>query len=121
MAKKTIMIVDDEPPIVQVVGDLLKSKGYKVIGVMSGKEAMEKLKESQPDLILLDIMMPGMDGWDVVEKIKANKNLEKIPIIFLTAKVDAVSRGMGSLASADYITKPFDNNDLIRRIKKVIG
>ena len=121
MAKKTILVVDDEPPIVQVVGDLLKQQGYKVMEATSGKETLEILKKSKPDLILLDIMMPGMDGWDVVEKIKSNKNLEKIPIVFLTAKIDPISRSMGSLASTDYITKPFDNKDLIRRVKNIIG
>ena len=121
MAKKTILVVDDEPPIVQVVGDLLKQHGYKVMEASSGKEALEILKKSKPNLILLDIMMPGMDGLDVIEKIKSNKNFDKIPVVFLTATIDPISRSMGSLASTDYITKPFDNKDLIRRVKNIIG
>ena len=121
MTKKTILIVDDELLIVQVVGALLKQNGYKILEASSGQESLEILKKSKPDLILLDIMMPGMDGWDVIEKIKGNKNLEKIPVVFLTAKIDPISRSMGSLASTDYITKPFDNKDLLRRIKNIIG
>ena len=66
-------------------------------------------------------MMPGMDGWDVVEKIRGNKKLEKLKIVFLTAKIDPVSRSMGSLASLDYITKPFDNKDLVNRVKRALG
>ena len=121
MAKKTIMVVDDEPLTVKVVKDLFESEGYKVITASGGKDAIKILKKSKADLILLDIMMPGMDGWDVCEKIKADKNTEKIPIIFLTAKDDTVSKSMGSLASSDYVTKPFDNKDLIQRVKRVIS
>ena len=121
MTKKIIMVVDDELPITQVVGDLLKTEGYKVITAISGKEALDKLKKNIPHLILLDIMMPGMDGWDVVEKIRGNKKLEKLKIVFLTAKIDPVSRSMGSLASLDYITKPFDNKDLVNRVKRALG
>lgn len=121
MAKKTIMIVDDEPTTLQVVKDLFNSEGYKVITASGGKDALKILKKSKIDLILLDIMMPDMDGWDVCEKIKADKNTEKIPIVFLTAKDDPVSKSMGSLASMDYVTKPFDNKDLIQRVKRVIS
>ena len=121
MTKKTIMVVDDEPLTVKVVKDLFESEGYKVITASGGKEAIKILKKSKVDLILLDIMMPGMDGWDVCEKIKADKNTEKIPIIFLTAKDDTVSKSMGSLASSDYVTKPFDNKDLIQRVKRIIS
>ena len=120
MSKKTIMIVDDEPIINKVIEDIFKPEGYNVIKATNGPEALEKLKKIQPDLILLDIMMPGMDGWDVCEKIKGNKKTENIPIVFLTAKTDPISRGMGSLASKDYITKPFDYKNLILRVKNII-
>ena len=114
------MVVDDEPLIVKVVKDIFKEEGYKVITALSGQECLEKLKNSSVDLILLDIMMPGMDGWDTCAKIKSVKKTEKIPIVFLTAKTDPVSKSMGRLASADYITKPFDMKDLKKRIDSVI-
>jgi DNA-binding response OmpR family regulator len=74
------------------------------------------LKHHRPDVILMDIMMPEMDGWDVVAKMKTNKDLSKIPIIYLTGKTDDLSKGMGSLTSEDYIEKPFDPQDLRSRI-----
>ena len=120
MTLKTILVVDDEPFIVKVVQDIFKEEGYKVITALSGQEALEKLKKMRVDLILLDIMMPGMDGWDTCAKIKSNKKTENIPIVFLTAKTDPVSKSMGRLASSDYITKPFDMKDLKKRIDSVI-
>lgn len=121
MPKKTVMVVDDDAPILQLIGDILKPEGYNIVKVQSGSEALEKLKENKPDLILLDIMMPGMDGWDVCEKIKKNKKIQDIPIIFVTAKTDPISRSMGSLASVEYITKPFDMDDLKKRVKSVLN
>ena len=81
---------------------------------------MQLLKDIKPDLVLLDIMMPGMDGWDVCAKIKNDKKTENIPIVFLTAKTDPISKSMGNLASADYITKPFDIKILKKRIDLII-
>ena len=121
MAKKTIMIVDDEHIINKAIEDIFKPEGYNVIKAESGLEALEKSKKIIPDLILLDIMMPGMDGWDTCAKIKANKKTEKIPIVFLTAKIDPISRSMGMLASKDYITKPFQYKDIVSRVKNIIG
>ena len=125
MAKKTlkkIMIVDDNPDLVYSVKTGLESgsKSYEVIGAQSGKECLEILKVQEPDLILLDIMMPKMDGWDVCAKIKSNKKTEKIPIAFLTAKTDTISKGIGRLASADYIEKPININDLKKRIEAIL-
>ncbi|MEK6808750.1 MAG: response regulator, partial [Nanoarchaeota archaeon] len=91
---------------------------YEVKGVENGKECLDFLSKQKPDLILLDIMMPGMDGWDVCAKIKGKKDTANIPIIFLTAKTDPISKSMGRLASKDYIEKPFELKDLKRRIDK---
>lgn len=121
-AKNTILVVDDNPDLIYSVKEGLKAvaKNYEIIGVESGKKCLELLKKQKPDLILLDIMMPSMDGWDVCAKVKANKDTEHIPIIFLTAKTDPISKSMGRLASKDYIEKPFDIGDLKRRIEKVL-
>lgn len=121
--KKTILLVDDNSDLIYSVKTGLEtiSKNYEVIGVGSGRACLEFLKKDKPDLILLDIMMPGMDGWDVCAKIKSNKKTENIPIVFLTAKTDPISKGMGRLASADYIEKPIEIKDLKKRIDTVIS
>ena len=123
ISKKIIILVDDNPDVLYSVNEGLKSltKEYEMIGVQSGKECLELLKKQTPDLILLDIMMPEMDGWDVCAKIKSNKKTENIPIVFLTAKTDPISRGIGRMASADYIEKPFNIKDLKKRIDEVIN
>ena len=122
MSKK-IMVVDDEPDILTTVGQMLEMSGYEVIRVIDGKECLKKMNESttNPDLILLDIMMPDVSGWDVAAKIKENPEWRNIPIVFLTAKGDTMSVGMGGMASEDYIVKPFDVKDLIIRIQKILG
>jgi putative two-component system response regulator len=79
------------------------------------------VKTQKPDLILLDIMMPEMDGWDVVEKIHENKELEDIPIIFLTAKDDKLTQSVASISVEDYIIKPVDIDLLIKRVEKVLS
>ena len=120
--KKVIMVIDDNPDLLYSVKEGLKSlsNDYEVVTVDSGRKCLQLLEETKPDLILLDIMMPGMDGWDTCAKIKDNKKTENIPIVFLTARTDTISKSMGGLASADYITKPFDIEDLKKRIDSVI-
>jgi len=121
MSKK-IMVVDDEPDILTTVGQMLEMSGYEVIRAADGKQCLRLLNESSsnPDLIVLDIMMPDVSGWDVAAKLKENPEWRSIPIVFLTAKGDTMSIGMGGMASVDYIVKPFDVKDLILRIQKVL-
>jgi len=119
--KKVIMLVDDNPDLLYSVKKGLESLGdYEVVTVESGRKCLQLLKNIKPDLVLLDIMMPGMDGWDTCAKIKNDRKTENIPIVFLTAKTDPISKSMGTLASADYITKPFDMKVLKRRIDSVM-
>jgi DNA-binding response OmpR family regulator len=119
---KKIMVVDDEPDILATVGQMLEMSGYDVIRAIDGKECIKKLNESAitPDLILLDIMMPEISGWDVAAKIKENPRWSSIPIVFLTAKGDTMSIGLGGMAAEDYIVKPFDIKDLVIRIQKIL-
>ena len=117
---KKVMIVDDEPDIRFTVGRMLEMNGYTVIKAVDGKDCIEKLTEFTPDLVLLDIMMPEMSGWDVAAKIKENPSWNDIPIIFLTAKGDTMSIGMGGMAANDYIVKPFNIKDLKDRIEQVL-
>lgn len=120
--KKIILTVDDNQDITYSIqeGLLATSPNVEVLIANDGKSCLKMVKEKKPDLILLDIMMPKMDGWDVAAKLKSDKGTEKIPIIFLTAKTDPISKGMGKLASTDYIEKPFDLSDLQKRIEKVL-
>ena len=120
--KKKIMVVDDNHDVIYSVKTGLESvsSDYEIIGAQGGKECLELLKKQAPDLILLDIMMPNMDGWDVCAKIKSNKKTENIPIAFLTAKTDPISKGIGRLASSDYIEKPFNVKDLKKRIDTLL-
>ena len=120
--KKIVMLVDDNSDLLYSVKKGLESisKDVEVVTVESGRKCLQLLNKVKPDLILLDIMMPDMDGWDTCAKIKNNKETEDIPIIFLTAKTDPVSRSMGGLASSDYITKPFEMKDLKKRIDSAV-
>ena len=120
---KKIMIVDDEPDLVFSIKCGLEnfSGEYKVIGAESGRECFELLKKGQmPDLIVLDVMMPEMNGWDVFTKLKETPEYRKIPVVFLSAKTDVYSKGFGKMAADDYIEKPFDIKNLEKRINKVL-
>jgi DNA-binding response OmpR family regulator len=121
---KKVMIVDDNPDLIYMVKEGLErlDSSIEVIGVNSGKQCFERLKhEPHPDIILLDIMMPEMNGWDVFSHLQTEKEWEGIPIVFLTAKTDDMSKGLGSYASTDYICKPFELKELKKRIDEIIG
>ena len=119
---KKIMVVDDEHNLLELVRDILEGEGFDVITVSSGEECLEKLKTARPDLILMDIMMPGMSGKEAVKKIRANPKTKNLRIAFLTVSVSSAfeRKTMKELNVLDYILKPFDNEELIRRIKKLL-
>lgn len=123
MAKKKIMIVDDEESLIELVKALLEVENYEVITAMSGEECLEKLKTEKPDLILLDMMMPGMSGRKVCERIRVNPKTKDLKIAFLTvARFSEIGKDiLEKMNVLDYITKPFENKDLIRRVKKLVG
>lgn len=121
--KKKILIVDDEPDVAFTVEYDLKKfdSEYEIICVDNGKKCLELLEKNQiPDLILLDIMMPEMNGWEVFNKIKENQAWAKIPIIFLTARIDRTAENAGSFLGDDYIEKPYDPADLKKRVDNVL-
>jgi len=120
--KKKIMIVDDEQDHIKSLKQFLEYKNeYEVTGVNSGMECFKLLKDNQiPDLIMLDIMMPGMTGWDVFDELKENPKWKKIPIIFLTSLKDEYNERYANLFTADYIKKPYDLRDLKKRIERVL-
>jgi len=115
---QTLLVVDDNVNNIQVVGSILKDIGYKLAIAKDGKTALELAKQTEPDLILLDIMMPEMDGFEVCRRLKADIKTKKIPVIFLTAKseTDDIVKAF-SLGGVDYVTKPFKKEELIVRVK----
>lgn len=116
--KGTILIVDDVPKNLQVIGSHLSNEGYELVMATSGEAALKAVKEEPPDLILLDINMPGIDGYQVCKKLKASEEYKDIPIIFLTARADKEDLVQGFEAGAvDYVTKPFNKSELIARVK----
>jgi CheY-like chemotaxis protein len=121
---KTILVVDDYIDIVVSVKQVLEDPTgeFRVIAADSGEKCLQLLEQTTPlpDLILLDIMMPGMSGWDVAARIKQNDRWRNVPIIFLTAKGDEMSIGIGHLASEDYIIKPFDIIKLKESVKRIL-
>ncbi|PIE01450.1 MAG: response regulator [Acidobacteria bacterium] len=116
-----ILIVDDEPKNIQLLGTFLEENKYHIEFAMNGEEALDWLEKRSFDLILLDVMMPGLDGYEVCRRVKANPKLNHIPIIFLTAKVetDDIVKGF-ELGASDYITKPFKPQELLARLRKEV-
>ncbi len=113
-----ILVVDDNPQNIQVIGNILRECGYKISIAMNGKEALNFVSKTIPDLILLDIMMPEMDGYETCEKLKQNDATKDIPVIFLSAKVevDDIVKGF-ELGGVDYVTKPYKREELLARVK----
>ena len=122
--KKKILVVDDNPDIILTIKMGLEelSDKYEIIGASNGNECIEYLNDHKtPDLILLDIMMPGLNGWDTAAEIKKNESWKEIPLVFLSAKTDSFSKTFGGLVSGDYVSKPFDLEDLYQRITTILG
>ncbi|CAB1067491.1 hypothetical protein JY97_06125 [Alkalispirochaeta odontotermitis] len=118
---KEILIVDDEPSIVVPIQFLMEQQGYSVLIAENGHDALDMIYQYHPDLILLDIMLPGIDGYEVCEIVRLNPKLRGIKIIFLTAKGREVEIAKGLALGADaYITKPFSNADLVAKVKMIL-
>ena len=119
---KSVLVVDDEPNIVLSLEFLMKQAGYEVRVARDGDAALEAIQASAPDLILLDVMMPKRDGYDVCQTIRANPDWRDIRIIMLTARGREVEREKGiALGADDYITKPFSTREVVARVKQYLG
>jgi len=113
-----ILIVDDEPKIVLLVRMMLEREGYKVAEAGNGEECLNKLKEKKPDLILLDVMMPGENGWGICRKIKSGERTKDIPVVMLTVRSGAEAIARSAECGADaHIIKPFERAKLIETVK----
>ncbi|HEX6437584.1 MAG TPA: response regulator [Candidatus Binatia bacterium] len=120
--QRTIMVVDDNPDIITIVKTILEGKGYHVLSASSGQELLNLLTDGKPDLIILDIMMPEMDGLEVLGRLKAVTETASIPVILLTAKVQYEDVLGGYKLGADYyITKPFTSTQLVNGINLLLG
>ena len=118
---KKILIVDDEPNIVIPLQFLMEQNGYRTLVAQSGEEALESISKEKPDLVLLDIMLPGVDGFEVCEIVRLNPEWRNTRIIFLTAKGRDVDIAKGMVLGADaYITKPFSNQQIIDAVTKLL-
>jgi len=121
MSDKKILVVDDEEHIVELIKFNLEKNGYKVITADNGKDALAIAKEQQPDLVLLDLMLPGMDGLEVCKEIRKETNIANMPIIMITAKGEELDKILGlELGADDYITKPFSVRELVARSKAIL-
>lgn len=118
-----IMTVDDEPDVRFVIREILEKDGHEVIEAGSGRECLQKLREEKPDLILLDIMMPGMDGWETLEKIRSDEATKSIPVAMVTVKSilsEKLERGESMKELADYIEKPLMREKFLERVRTIL-
>jgi DNA-binding response OmpR family regulator len=120
---KHILCIEDEPEMIDLIRLILSRRGFDVIGAAGGKEGLEKVRQQPPDLILLDLMMPDMDGWEVYQQIKADDKIKDIPVIVVTAKAQSIDKVLGlHIAKVDdYIAKPFSPQDLLNSVEKVFS
>ena len=122
MSKGKILVVDDEIYIVHILDFSLGMEGYEVVTALDGEQALEKVKSEKPDLIVLDIMMPKLDGYEVCKNIKSSATTQHIPVILLSAKGRNVDQKLGfDVGADDYITKPFSPRKLVERINQLLG
>jgi twitching motility two-component system response regulator PilG len=118
-AQRTVLIVDDSPTICRLVTTTLQKQGYQVYAATDGMDALAKMNEHIPSLILLDITMPRLDGYQLCRIIKSNKDLRNTPVVMLSGKDGLLDKVKGRMAGAsDYITKPFNPNALVKTVRK---
>jgi DNA-binding response OmpR family regulator len=121
--QKRVVCIEDEAEMIDLVRLILGRKGFSVIGANGGIEGLEAVRREKPDLVLLDLMMPDMDGWEVYQQIKADTVLREIPVIVVTAKAQSIDKVLGlHIAKVDdYITKPFGPQELLESVEKILG
>ncbi len=119
---KRIVCVEDEPEMIDLLKLILGRKGYEVFGANGGTEGLDTIREVKPDVVLLDLMMPDMDGWEVYQQLKAEEDTRDIPVIVVTAKAQSIDKVLGlHIAKVDdYISKPFSPKELLNSVDTVI-
>jgi DNA-binding response OmpR family regulator len=121
--KKRVLCVEDEPEMIDLIKLILERRGFEVLGAVGGKEGLEVIRREMPDLVLLDLMMPEVDGWEVFRQMKADEQLEDIPVVVVTAKAQSIDKVLGlHIAKVDdYVTKPFGPQELLKSVNKVLA
>ena len=122
-AVKRILCIEDDPEMIDLIRLILGRLGFKVSGAAGGTAGIKAVREQLPDLVLLDLMMPDMDGWEVYQQMKAEESTRNIPVIVVTAKAQSIDKVLGlHIAKVDdYISKPFSPQELMNSVEKVIG
>lgn len=122
VSKKTIVVVDDDKDIRMILRANLEDEGYEVVEASGGRQALELIRENPPDLVVLDIMMPEVDGYDVLQELRSTPEYVELPVVLLTARRQEADVWEGWSAGADYyITKPFKMNELVQFIRYIFG
>jgi DNA-binding response OmpR family regulator len=119
--RETVLVVDDDRDILDLARLVLEDGGYQVLAAPSGQEALDQAAQSLPDLILLDVNMPGMDGWQVLKILKVDERTQEIPVALFTIKSQVRDRVLGLQGGAcDYIAKPFAQDELLARVRRIL-
>jgi len=123
LTKKRILCIEDHAEMIELVKLILGRRGYEVEGALGGKEGLEAIAQNPPDLVLLDLMMPDLDGWEVFRQIRVNEAMKTCPVIVVTAKSQKIDRVLGLHIAGvdDYITKPFGPKELIDSVERLLG
>ncbi len=121
--RRKVVCIEDEPEMIDLVKLILGRKGFQVVGANGGREGLALIEREKPNLVLLDLMMPDMDGWEVYQQMKAREEMKAIPVIIVTAKAQSIDRVLGlHIAKVDdYITKPFGPQELLESVERVLA
>jgi DNA-binding response OmpR family regulator len=120
---KNILCIEDEPEMIDLIRLILGRRGFKVSGAAGGRAGLQAVREELPDLVLLDLMMPDMDGWEVYQQMKSDELTRHIPVIVVTARAQSIDKVLGiHIAKVDdYISKPFSPQELLSSVEKILG
>jgi two-component system response regulator VicR len=123
VAKKRILCIEDHPEMIELIQLILGQEGFEVEGAVGGREGLEAISQNPPDLVLLDLMMPDVDGWEVFRQMKADDVLKEVPVIAVTAKAQKIDQVLGLHIAGvdDYIAKPFSPKDLIKSVERILN
>ncbi len=118
-----VVCIEDEPEMIELIKLILGRRNFELTGAVGGREGLETIRQVKPDLVLLDLMMPDMDGWEVYQQMKADEDLSDIPVIVVTAKAQSIDKVLGlHIAKVDdYVTKPFGPQELLASVHKVLN
>ncbi len=121
--RRRLVYIEDEQEMIDLVRLILNRRGFDIIGANGGRDGLDAVRKNHPDLVLLDLMMPDMDGWDVYQQMKADESTQHIPVIVVTAKAQSIDKVLGlHIAKVDdYISKPFSPQELVDSVEKVLA